>query len=378
MTLSFCIPQEWIAYHVEFSNDIFGYEGEAPGYFIMGTRGAIFDTGDDNMMINHAISEDETMNPLEAAMSVNGYSRYWHGYLVWLRPLLILFQQWQIRYIYMMVFCMLFAWLLIRMAQTIPGGAGMPAAVALCVCFAAGYITVIPTCMQYAHVYFIAMIACIVLLRHRERLRPHLNLVFMVTGMVTSFVDFLTAPLLTLGVPLLVYLFADNQRETAVPLRSRMAEIVCCALLWGIGYVGCWAMKWAIGSAVLGQNIFKDAFDHIFGWTSDMDAGSRGVAFARNAEMYFLAQGKRVYIVFALPVAALLYRIVRHRNPQWRRALAYLLVGASPYLWYLVINGHSFYHPFFAHRIQTITALSICLFAIDAARWDGAGVQRIH
>ena len=375
MTLVFCIPQNLLEWHVESSNYTYSIQKEWRTYFTFGTDAARVDDGDDNIMINHAIQADPQMNALEAAMSINGYSRYWHGYLVWLRPLLVLYTQGQLRYIYMMIFFMLFGLLFTTMALRLKKQTGVPAAIALSIALSACYLTIIPTCMQYVHVFLIAFVACIVFLRHPEWSKKHLPLLFMVIGMVTSFVDFLTAPLLTLGIPLLMHLFMENQEDGVFSWKERIWTIFICSALWGIGYLGCWAFKWILSTLVLGSNEFDMAAGKILGYTSKLDAESRWVAFEKNIRFYFFDQGVRIYLVFVVPAAALAVRIIRHRNRQWYKGLVYLPVCVFPYLWYLVANGHSHFHPFFSHRIQAITSFGLMLLLIDLAKWDEHGKE---
>lgn len=370
MTLSFCIPEERLSWHVESSNYSLSILREWRTYFLFGTDAARVDDGDDNMMINHAIKADPEMNALEAAMSINGYSRYWHGYLTWLRPMLVLYDLGQLRYVYMMVYFMLYGTLLASMALRLKKQTGIPAAIALSIALTACYMTIIPTCMQYTHVFLITFIACILLLRYHQRLRNALPLFFMVVGMLTSFIDFLTAPLLTLGIPLLMCLYIQNQQDEEFEWKKRIWTIFTCSALWGIGYVGCWACKWFLSSLILGHNEFGTAASKIGDWTSEMGAESRWVAFEKNIRFYFFEQGIRVYLVFAIPVIALALKIIRHWNKGWYKGLVYLPVGLFPYMWYLVVNGHSHFHPFFSHRIQAITAFSVMLFLIDLAKWD--------
>ena len=370
MTLSFCIPDEQLQWHVESSNYTFSILKEWRTYFLFETNAARVDDGDDNIMINHAIKADPEMNVLEAAMSVNGYSRYWHGYLTWLRPMLALYDLSQLRYIYMMVFFMLFGTLLTSMALRLKGQTGVPAVIALCIALSACYLTIIPTCMQYTHVFLITFIACIILLRYYERIQNGLPLFFMIVGMLTSFIDFLTAPLITLGIPLLMCLFIRNHLDEVFDWKKQIWTVFVCSSLWAIGYAGCWACKWILSTLVLGENGLDIATKKIADWTSEMGAGSRWVAFEKNIRFYFFEQGLRVYLVFAIPVIVLAVKIIRHWNPVWYRGLVYLPVTLFPYLWYLVVNGHSHYHPFFSHRIQAITAFGAMLFLIDLARWD--------
>ena len=49
-------------------------------------------------------------NPIQASVSINQYPRYWHGYMLYLRPLSVLFQITEIRYLGMLAFHILLFW----------------------------------------------------------------------------------------------------------------------------------------------------------------------------------------------------------------------------------------------------------------------------
>lgn len=108
MTLAHCIPNSMVAYHQETSKTILSMESEWLWFGnFFGVDAGRLDNTTDNIMVDGVIIQDDGMSPLQAAMSVNGYSRYWHGYLVFLRPLMIWLNYWQIRYVNMFVFFLL-------------------------------------------------------------------------------------------------------------------------------------------------------------------------------------------------------------------------------------------------------------------------------
>ena len=61
-------------------------------------------------------------------------------------------------------------------------------------------------------------------------------LFFLGTGMVTSYVDFLTYPLITFGLPCVLWLMLEKDRQ-----KNALLLLVQLALAWGIGYAGMWA-----------------------------------------------------------------------------------------------------------------------------------------
>ena len=76
-----------------------------------------------------------------------------------------------------------------------------------------------------------------------------------VTGICTAFLDLLVTPILTLGLPLAVWLLDRRVREDT-PLRR--CGVVCGgALCWGAGYALCWASKWVLASLVTGAGYYR-------------------------------------------------------------------------------------------------------------------------
>ena len=167
------------------------------------------------------------------------YARYWHGYLVFLKPLLLLFGYGQIREI--MMFCQLgvFAILLLMLAKrsvklTIP--------VFLMWIFLNPVVTMMS--LQFNTVLlitFLSMIA-IVWIDDKKIIKDSYawSIFFMTIGVLTSYFDLLTYPLLTLGAPLalwLVFNFLERFRKNFLNLFQMSA-------FWGIGYAGMWSLKW--------------------------------------------------------------------------------------------------------------------------------------
>lgn len=86
--------------------DIHEYPYEREGideWLFTHARGAQLD-GTDYTMILNVVSENPEASVLYKAMDCNNYARYWHGYLLFLRPMMLLFSYMQIRYIYVYLY----------------------------------------------------------------------------------------------------------------------------------------------------------------------------------------------------------------------------------------------------------------------------------
>ena len=127
------------------------------------------------------------------------YARYWHGYTVLLRPLLCVFNYWQIRmvnYILLSLLAMFTVFLLYREV-------GAKFALTFAVTLLISNFMIVPMALQFSTCYYIAFGAiCLFLMgsRFTETAKDRI-LVFFLIGAVCSFMDLLTTPILTLGLP---------------------------------------------------------------------------------------------------------------------------------------------------------------------------------
>lgn len=94
---------------------------------------------------------------------------------------------------------------------------------------------------------------------------------FLLMGMLTCYLDFLTYPLVTLFIPLLLALYLHAQD------RAAMCFAVTACVMWCVGYLGFWVMKWAVGSLLVQENLIYNAYTHASYQMSmaDVTTGSR-------------------------------------------------------------------------------------------------------
>lgn len=103
LVLVWCIPDEWVADRQQESLSLFdenGREDEWPftregdgwEWIFTHARGAQVDNGTDYTMILNVVSDAPAASAFYKAMDCNDYARYWHGYLVFLRPMMLFFR----------------------------------------------------------------------------------------------------------------------------------------------------------------------------------------------------------------------------------------------------------------------------------------------
>jgi len=305
-------------------------------------------------------------------IETHSYSRYWHGYLVWLKPLLEIMEYQQIRIVNTVGQILLVLAVLIVMMIRDWKRLILP--------FLIVYLFLTPIALfrsfQFSWIFYVFSISSLVLLLRFDKLsrRNSFYLLFMITGMATSYVDFLTYPLITLGVPLVIYLVLRRHRT----MRQGVGDVIWLAIAWGIGYVGMWAGKWALCTLLTDSNVILSVKDNISSRMSfsyveavldnyEEDFNLVDIV-KRNIEAYnqWLYMGP-----FLLCLLGYMLKYGKERvstlnrslavNTHWLGAAAVplLLVALSPLAWFFVASNHTYIHYWYAHRTLAISAFAV-------------------
>lgn len=377
MTAVYAIPGELVRENLEASSAILSSEGlrheVIPGY-----RNSRLDTFTDAIMLANAMvmPEDSALkNALlahrldslhsvaaleqyladEQSVATTPYSYYWHGYLTVLKPLLCVMSLGSIRFLLMVeqvALLMAVAALLGRrgMARFI-----LPLlAMAVCLCPQA-----LMNCLTYSTVFTIGMAAAAGILLAHERLeRLGYGYVFLLIGAMTSFFDFLTYPVFTLGIPLAVY----------VLMRMGSGERVCFGRLaalcaaWGVGYGGMWAGKWVLVSALTEVNGIEAALSEIlFRTSSTMEHGGDVEPLAGLLACLEQLLDPLCLLVLALCGLACAVLLVKRgvRRQALAGAGALALIALLPVVWLSLTCNHSVTHAFYTYRSLTVAVFAL-------------------
>lgn len=358
MIFIYMIPNEALEPQYSKSLDQIGKE-ELYANLLFNSDASIMDNFMDTLMITTCRVSNEYGSLFQAAADNNGYPRYWNGYLLTLRPVLTQFSYQQIRYINMFLLITAFCFCFSAIHREFSWIMALGFALSIIMCF----FVLISESFQYFTVFMILFAVLLVILYIPSFREPGKAAVLLfAAGMVTNFFDMLTAPLLTLGMPLVVLISFYCREGGFIPA---LRQIILQSVAWGAGYALCWISKWAIGTAVLGKNIFADALTtakfRVEG--SENYPLDRGLMFRQNFETYFFAKGHKPFLLIVLILAVLLVLFIRsHQKDRFRKFALMGLIALFPYIWYFVFANHSQLHYFYTYRIQAIT-----LFAVFAA-----------
>ena len=294
------------------------------------------------------------------------YAKYWHGYLVVLKPLLMLLSYSDLRVLNICMLVLLTGYVFVLMENEIAKGAGS--------FFLLAYIFIMPLtvflCLDMANMSYVTLLALIVLLKKKRYLCRGNNILlyFMAVGMLTSYVDFLTYPMVSLGIPLVTYLvLLIGKEETASVSKKGILSIV----FWGMGYIGMWASKWVVAGLITGDNILRDALSSVKTRSGmrveENHFEARFEAIGNNVEI--LCQGiygKILFVFMAYVFGTLLWNVLKKKAG--RKCLwSFLVVALIPFGWLFVTSQHAAMHAWFTYRnlIVSIYALGMLAYSTN-------------
>ena len=294
------------------------------------------------------------------------YSRYWHGIQTIIRPLLLFFNYEEIRYLFMII---MFALLTIATISISKNLNTIHSLAFVFTMIAVGFF-IVPASIQYTGIFAIMLITVILVnilyKLQKEKLYPYL---FFIIGGVTTFFDLLTAPLLTLGIPLIYVILLKNKRESN--LKKSIFEVIKLSILWCIAYGGIFLAKWVIASIILQRDVITVAINQILFRTNgsvEYPATKLG-AIKENIGVLYNTVLLGLFIVISI-IWAVFMVINRKKISNMKIVISLLLVAIYPYVWYITFAGHSTIHAWFTYRIQAIAILGILSAMIECIDID--------
>lgn len=381
MTLVFLIPQSSMMDNATKSYYTLKSEGEY--YNNTGYDGGQRDNYTDASMIAFSTFIKQENSAIENAMLANNkghafyglnavitnsddavcdYSRYWHGYMIFLKPLLVLFDYSTIRIIntvLQILLVFIISILIFKKCKKVL----IPYLASLL--FINPY--VISQSLQFSSVYYIFNFAilCILLFYDKLKIKNRFCYMFLIIGMATTFFDLLTYPMATLTMPLLFVIWFDKS-ET---FKDKLILICKLAFCWAIGYFGFWALKWIVGSLICKKNLIRGALEQ----ASMRTMGN--INYAPSQILVRLAFLVNVYPFFSwgnlvLFVALLITYIVIITTEKKFKAskkifITYFVVALMAVLWYLVLSNHSYMHYWFTYRSYVGTIFAVMLMLVS-------------
>ncbi len=297
------------------------------------------------------------------------YARYWHGYLILLRPLLVITTYQGIRILFLILMIALVGLMIYLIAKKLN--------IVMAGIFFLGLLSVnvFAVTQSFNEVLdiFIAIIASIYLLLKKD-LEKNIGINFFVIGSITVFMDLLTAPLVTLGIPLILYFLLTESKSKTI--KENIITLVKLCACWAVGYAFTWITKWIITAIICNRPIIQNALGQ---------AKYRGM----SSSVTYLSILRRnfLYLSMYVPTTVVgiitIYIIVRliiirkqevEFSENFKKIIPYIFIGILPFAWYFVMGLHSIIHSFFTYRILAITV--ICVFIITVKIFETSNHEK--
>ena len=304
------------------------------------------------------------------------YLRYWHGYIILLKPLLMFFNIEQIHLINGVVVAIL-ALILIKQLWKID----KRAIIALLIGFYMISISIVPQCFEYTWAFMIAFITSIIVLKVDDGNNKKIYPILFVTGMLTCFFDFLTVEILTVLLPVLMILIKRNKENRIKTLKDTLKFIIISILVWGIAYVGMYVAKWIIATIILHRDCINETIEkahiRINGDVRYVEESKMWIeAIRRNFNnLYPIFFVRKKYIIYvSIPIIVLIILLIkkyqddRYKTKQFIYLISILIIGLIPYIRYVLLTNHSCYHYIFTFRIQLATIMVFVLIVSSLIR----------
>jgi len=303
------------------------------------------------------------------------YPRYWHGYLLTLRPLLTFSTINDIRVINQILFLLLisiiFSLLFTKISKFV--------AFSFVFSFAMVNFLIVPLSLQFSSSFFITLISIILILLNNGLDEKNAPFLFFIIGSFESFFDLLTVPIITFGMPAIIILILRNKQDAYKSISKELFFTSMIGFSWIVGYTGIWVSKWCLASIILKENILLDGINAVIGRTGGvipywLDNGT-------PLEIHSLTSNIKVLLNFSKPISWLLFYItpivsllIFSRWHKKRNALILsgllLLISFLPYIWFVFASNHSAIHYWFTYRIQVVSIMGSLCAVYYSINWE--------
>lgn len=317
----------------------------------------------------------EGLNPQKSLIEyyINGnrdtykseYPRYWHGYLVLLKPFLFLFDYGMIRTINgisqtLINILLIFVLYKSKLKQYI-----FPYILSICFIMPIA----IAKSLQFSSIFYIFSIATIVLILNYNKWKDTVKIFyfFLLIGIFTSYFDFLTYPIATFGVPFIFLLSMKEKTDR----RSEVVLFLKAFFFWGVGYVGMWAGKWIVASLLSDINVIEDALKQVAFRLSATDEKGTSCSVLHVWNVNISAFVKTPVMLVAIGyIISKINQIVKKQKMKEliEQSFRYAIIVMLPIVWYVVTRNHSWPHAYFTCKALIVTAFGGMFFCKSARR----------
>ena len=298
------------------------------------------------------VTQNYVNQVLEGEKAEQEYLRYWHGYLIIIRPLMTFMNIEQIYLLNLVIFCGLFISIIVRLFRHDEKILGIAFAVAMIACWS--FFT--PVALEYIWMFLLMLLAVHITMSlvWKEKIRYLPFLLFM-TGMWAAYFDFLTTETITVTMPLLFALWLNRKAWKG---KEAIKFVIRCSILWLVAFAFTWMSKWVITGIIMGENVWPFIAEHIAERTvGDVNFRNPVVLFfsmifrtiGGNMPFCLGVPGGMMTIFLIVTILVLLkeFRCKKYNNVLVKAMTLVCLITAARFI---VLLSHTCHHSFFTFR----------------------------
>lgn len=301
----------------------------------------------------------------EKVTEIVSYPRYWHGYLIVLKPLVSIFNYKQIRLINGLFQMLIISFVILLFCKRKKYKLIIPYILLILVLMP----PVIFKSLQYSTVWYIFNIGILFLLLFSNKINlsfKYVLYIFGILGAMTAYFDFYTYPIVTFGIPAIIYFSIFDSKND-----NKIYKFFSIGFSWAYTYFTVWVSKWIIGTIFTDENVIRNALETAGGRVSNIDSAgqefTRMSAVSRNIDLFF-----NKYIVISLLIVLFIFIVIsikkynlkniRDIKSQW----PLIIIGMMPFMWYYVFGNHSYIHYWMTNKGLCVTYFAIVMIMINS------------
>ena len=292
------------------------------------------------------------------------YPRYWHGYLFSLKPLLSVMDYHAIRVLNGICQVLLVFMICIMLKKRNLKEFILP--------YLISYFMLMPVVLakslQLSTCFYVLSFGVLFLLLIKEDKVQQASLFgFLNIGIATAYLDLLTYPIATFGVPSVFFLLLSSSDST----ESKLACMIKDGISWCVGYGGMWFSKWVIASIVTDRNVIANGAAALSERTSASVGAEQLSALSclfDNIEAFLTTPV--TIAVLTLVIAILILCVKKHAFTESAALVffPYFLISLVPIAWYLMTVNHSTIHFWFTNKACVTSLLSLLFGLLEIQR----------
>ena len=305
------------------------------------------------------------------------YSRYWNGYVIILKPLLIFTDVSHIRSLNSYCVLILFFVSIILFYNRL----GIFYTIAYFFSVMTLNLFSISMSFQFSSIYYISVLFTIFLLLYNDFLLNKNLFIYYFTliGILVAFFDFLTYPIVAFGIPFIT-LYLLN-RNYVLNIKNSLFLL----LSFGIGYLGMWFGKWFVCWLLTGYNTFAEAINNIKKRTlidstfqqhyniTPLNALFKNIVAMFNDPIFIF--------IFSFILFIIIFNYIKNKKItikfSWKTLIFYIALILFPILWLLITSGHSQIHCWFTYRNLSIAVFAFLCLITEYFMFDEKNMENL-